>query len=151
MSDRTDRNEWHRSAFGTTTDAHGLAVLDEGTCFDLLGRETVGRLGFSAQALPTILPVNFVLRDRTIVFGSEIGEKLRAARARAVACFEIDGFDELGRDGWSVLATGRLAPMDAAQAALMTAYPVAHWGLEGARHFVELPIELISGRRLRHG
>ena len=145
------REHWHRPGFGAATDVHGLSVLDERTCFELLSRETVGRLGFSAQALPVILPVNFVLRDRTIVFSSETGEKLRAAQERAVACFEIDWFDAVGHDGWSVLATGRLAPMDPERAALMTAFPVAHWGLDGSRHFVELPIELISGRRLRHG
>ncbi len=146
MSDPS--RHWHADPFGTATDIHGLSILDDASCLGLLGTETVGRLGFSAQALPVILPVNYVLQHRTIVFSSESGEKLRAAEDRAVACFEIDSFDPLGHDGWSVLATGRLAPVEPDRAALLAAYPIAHWALRGERHFVELPIELLSARRL---
>jgi len=149
VSSPLDRSHWRADPFGHTTDGHGLTVLDEATCFDLLGRESVGRLGFSAQALPVILPVNFVLQGRTIVFSSEDGEKLRAAEDRAVACFEIDWFDPIEHDGWSVLATGRLEPMPVERATLLIAHPVGNWALDGQRHFVELPIEIVSGRRLR--
>ncbi len=142
-------HHWRADPFGSTVDTHGLAVLDDETCFRLLESGSVGRIGFSAQVLPVIFPVNYLLQHRTVVFSSEPGEKLRAAEERAVACFEIDWFDPLGHDGWSVLATGRLNPIEADRAALLAAYPLANWALDGPRHFIELPVELISGRRLR--
>jgi nitroimidazol reductase NimA-like FMN-containing flavoprotein (pyridoxamine 5'-phosphate oxidase superfamily) len=131
------------------TDAHGLAVIDDARCFTLLGESSIGRLGFSAQALPVIFPVNYVLDHRSIVFSSEPGEKLRAAEDQVVACFEIDQFDAMAHEGWSVLATGRLRLVEPARAALLAARPAAHWALEGPTTFIELPVDLISGRRIR--
>jgi nitroimidazol reductase NimA-like FMN-containing flavoprotein (pyridoxamine 5'-phosphate oxidase superfamily) len=45
-----------------------LEELDEAQCLNLLATISVGRVGISSEALPAILPVNFVLHHRDILF-----------------------------------------------------------------------------------
>jgi len=133
-----------------STDRHGLEVLDKSSCLRLLGSAHVGRVGFSSGALPVVLPVNFVLIGDTIVFRSEDGVKTRAAHDAVVACFEVDGFDGLIHNGWSVLATGRLREVDNPEELQRAErLPLASWMSNGMDHYIELGIELLSGRRLR--
>ncbi len=125
-------------------------TLDEATCLRLLAGKPIGRLGFSSLALPVVIPVNYVLRERTIVFGSEEGEKARAARERAVACLQVDQFDEQGLDGWSVLATGRLGVVPPSRRPVDGPMPRFPWTSDSPALLVELFVELVSGRRIRH-
>lgn len=141
---------WSHLPEAVGRDAHGLGMLDDDSCFGLLAGHPVGRLGFSAGGLPVIFPVNFVLDGHTIVFCSEAGEKFRAAQQRAVACLEIDHFDGLGHSGWSVLATGRLAVASPDRHEALADLPLAPWALTGTSRFVEMPVELISGRTVGH-
>src|SRR5436190_19795701 len=114
-----------------------LEQLDDDACLQLLAREPVGRLALSSGALPVVLPVNFVLVERTIVFASDPGSKLDAARAGTVACFEVDGFDRWNHGGWSVLATGRLRELtDVRRLTEARELPLSPWALSHANHFV---------------
>ena len=128
----------------------GFEILNEDECLRLLDREPIGRIALTAAALPVVLPVNFVTFDHTIVFASEPGLKLEAARAGQVACLEVDGYEVLDHSGWSVLATGRLAEItDPERLAAARRLPLSPWALTDPKHYVELPIELLSGRRIR--
>jgi hypothetical protein len=40
-------------------DRNGLEVLSRHECLRLLGTATLGRIGVTSDALPTVLPVNF--------------------------------------------------------------------------------------------
>ncbi len=126
-----------------------VEVLDEDECLELLAREPVGRLGLTSSALPVVLPVNFTLVGRSIVFASEPGLKLDAARQSTVACLEVDGYEVFGHTGWSVLATGRLQeitePSRIEEAKQLRLSP---WAISHPQFFVELNIELLSGRRI---
>jgi len=135
---------------GSGTPVSDTDALDEATCLRLLAGRPIGRLGFSSQALPVVIPVNFVLRERTIVFGSGEGEEAQAARERAVACLQVDQFDEQGVDGWSVLATGRLGVMPPERQPEGDALPRVPWTLDPPVLLLELLVELVSGRRIRH-
>jgi len=126
-----------------------LEILDEAECRRLLGREPVGRLALTAKALPVVLPINFVLVDETVVFATDEGLKLEAARQGSVACLEVDGFEVWRHGGWSVLATGRLREItDPQRLAEAKQLPLSPWALARPQHYVELPIELLSGRRI---
>ena len=54
---------------------------------------------------PLVFPVNFTLDGDAVVFRTDEGTKLHAARNGPVA-FECDGIDPVYHTGWSVLATG---------------------------------------------
>jgi len=126
-----------------------LEILDEDECLALLAREPVGRLGLAASALPVVLPVNFALVGRTIVFASEPGLKLEAARQGTVACLEVDGYDTWAHSGWSVLATGRMQEItDPGRVAEAKELAVSPWAIQHPQFYVEIEIELLSGRRI---
>src|SRR5262245_35950498 len=87
-------------------DRNGLEVLGREECLILLDRSTVGRVGLSIGALPTVLPVNFRLVDEHVVFRTGVGSKLDAATRGAVIAFEVDHVDPVSHTGWSVVVTG---------------------------------------------
>ncbi len=126
-----------------------LIVLDEATCMRALHGGEVGRLGFSAAALPVVLPVNYAIRGRCLYFRTEPGMKLDAARAGVVACLEVDDFHEGHRSATSVLATGRMRLItDPDELERLSDLVLVPWGAPAAQHLVELTIELLSGREL---
>ncbi len=83
-------------------------VLDEATCLDLLASEPVGRLAFTYQGDPAILPVNFVVVDGDVAFRTARGSKLEAAQTspEKVVAFEVDRYDRDDHSGWSVVVKG---------------------------------------------
>ncbi len=115
----------------------------------LLDHERIGRLGLCDSDTPLILPINYLLHDGRIVFRSADGIKTRAAEAAAAACLEIDWFDRFEHDGWSVLASGRLAVVSPEVADASERLPLVPWALRGETRVIELSIEQVSGRVLR--
>ena len=89
----------------------GLDILDEDECLRLLGTMPIGRVGICSGSLPAILPVNFELYGRLIVFRTGRGTKLDAAVRSAVVAFQADQYDALYHTGWSVLAIGQAKDM----------------------------------------
>ena len=84
----------------------GLEELNAGECLYLLTGTTVGRVGFVAHSLPHILPVNFgVDRDGSIVFRTTSSSVLVEVGGQ-MAVFEVDGYDEARKLGWSVCVLG---------------------------------------------
>ena len=74
-------------------DLNGLEVLDPSECMRLLGSVSLGRIGLSSDALPVVLPVNFVLVGDQIVVRTRRGTKLAAATRNAIVAFEVDQLD----------------------------------------------------------
>lgn len=131
------------------TSAAHLEILDDEDCLAMLRRHSIGRIGLSSGALPVVLPVNFMLDGRTLLFRTEPGLKLDAARQGAVACLEVDDYDVMAHTGSSVLATGRLGVVtEESRLRSLASLPLRPWGAPDARHLVELPIELLSGRTI---
>ena len=87
-------------------DREGLEVLRFDECLELIASAPVGRLAFMAGGGPVILPVNHVLEGTTIGFKTARGSKLEAATMARTVAFEVDGYDEDSRTGWSVLVRG---------------------------------------------
>jgi len=90
-------------------DGAGLRVLGRTECLALLATTHVGRIAVSAQALPLIAPVRFVIDGDHIVISIRSGTTLDAATRDTVVAFEADGPD--GLDGgstvlWSVHVNG---------------------------------------------
>lgn len=142
-----DREEW--SVAGRSHVPGELEILAEHECRDLLGQVAVGRLGLSADSLPVILPVNFVVDGESIVFRTGAGLKLSAATSGDVACLEVDDIDLIGHGGWSVLVTGRLREItDPVELEAAQRLPLAPWWHRVDQRFVRLSMDLLSGRRL---
>ena len=87
-------------------DLHGLEIISDGECRELLRHAAIGRVGFTDAGETVILPVNFAWVAGSVLFRTSMGSKLRnAARAHPMS-FEIDSWDESSRTGWSVLVKG---------------------------------------------
>jgi uncharacterized protein len=92
------------------TDRRGLLVLDTEECLRRLRSVPVGRLAFVHDGEPVVVPLNHGLDGMSVVFRTTWGSKLELAQSAGAAAFEVDGFDENSRTGWSVLVRGTLAP-----------------------------------------
>lgn len=90
----------------TTLNGHALRRLSPAECFELLEPGGIGRVGFAAADGITMLPVNFAVTAKTIIFRTA-PDTLLALYANAQVSFEADCLDEELHAGWSVLVQGR--------------------------------------------
>jgi nitroimidazol reductase NimA-like FMN-containing flavoprotein (pyridoxamine 5'-phosphate oxidase superfamily) len=91
---------------GPADDGRVLRTLSPAECFDLLEPGGVGRVGFMSADGIIMLPVNFAVTGKTIVFRTA-PDTLLALYADGQVSFQADRVDEALRAGWSVLVHGR--------------------------------------------
>jgi nitroimidazol reductase NimA-like FMN-containing flavoprotein (pyridoxamine 5'-phosphate oxidase superfamily) len=82
-----------------------LRTLGPAECFDLLEPGGIGRVGFTSADGIMMLPVNFAVTGKTIIFRTA-PDTLLALYADARVSFEVDRLDEALHEGWSVLVHG---------------------------------------------
>jgi hypothetical protein len=132
-------------------DRNGLEVLDEASCLALLATASLGRVAITSGALPTILPVNYQLVDRTVLFRTGRGTKLDAATNDAVVAFEVDSFDAFEHTGWSVNLIGVARDLDRVLGALpFDRTRIPRWAPRGDERVVAVTAEFLTGRRIHH-
>jgi nitroimidazol reductase NimA-like FMN-containing flavoprotein (pyridoxamine 5'-phosphate oxidase superfamily) len=85
---------------------HALRTLSPAECFDLLEPGGIGRVGFTSVDGIMMLPVNFAVTAKTIIFRTA-PDTLLALYSGAQVSFEADRLDEALHTGWSVLVQGR--------------------------------------------
>jgi hypothetical protein len=132
-------------------DENGLEILERDACFELLRTEHLGRVGIVLDALPVILPIDYVIVDDQVVFRTVPGTKLAAATRNAVVAFEVDHEDPLGTERWSVLVVGVAHPMGLSEVA-DAVWRVGHlgpWADRTDTRPVGITADIVSGRRLR--
>lgn len=130
-------------------DSAGLEVLDVEECLRLLATVPIGRVVFTDQALPGVLPVNFLLHNGTIVLRTGEGSKLTAALRDAVVAFEADEFDVENRTGWSVMVIGHARLVrDGTERAKLSALDLTPWTPGQREHFIVISTEIVTGRRV---
>jgi nitroimidazol reductase NimA-like FMN-containing flavoprotein (pyridoxamine 5'-phosphate oxidase superfamily) len=84
---------------------HALRTLSPTECFFLLEPGGIGRVGFASADGIMMLPVNFAVTGKTIIFRTA-PDTLLALYANAQVSFEADRLDEALHEGWSVLVHG---------------------------------------------
>jgi nitroimidazol reductase NimA-like FMN-containing flavoprotein (pyridoxamine 5'-phosphate oxidase superfamily) len=135
-------------------DVHPAASLDQLSaedCFDLLATESIGRVGLIVDGRPEVLPVNYVVDGKTIVFRTAEGTVLNQAAMQVVA-FEVDHIDHSDLTGWSVLAQG--VAQDIGEAIDLRSEELRRLALvtwaPGRRHrWFRVDADRVTGRRLR--
>jgi nitroimidazol reductase NimA-like FMN-containing flavoprotein (pyridoxamine 5'-phosphate oxidase superfamily) len=93
-------------AAGPAARERALRKLSPAECFDLLEPGGIGRVGFTSADGIMMLPVNFAVAGKAIIFRTA-PDTLLALYADAPVSFEVDHLDEVLREGWSVLVLGR--------------------------------------------
>lgn len=74
-------------------------------CWDRLATHGIGRIGLATHAGPAVIPVNYSVDSRTIVFRTSSDSTTAEALDTEVA-FEVDHINEHLSEGWSVLIVG---------------------------------------------
>jgi nitroimidazol reductase NimA-like FMN-containing flavoprotein (pyridoxamine 5'-phosphate oxidase superfamily) len=131
-------------------DRNGLEMLDRDECLRLLAGVQLGRVGATTEALPVVLPVNFVLDGERVVFSSSSGTKLYVAATGARLAFEADDIDSAAGSGWSVCVTGPGAVVeDPNEAERLRGLPLDTRAPEGDESLVVIEPQVVTGRRLQ--
>ncbi|MFM9457264.1 pyridoxamine 5'-phosphate oxidase family protein [Streptomyces europaeiscabiei] len=129
---------------------NAFRALDRQECMGLLAKVPVGRVVYTRQALPAVLPVNFVLdADASVLLCTSATSDLVRAIDGFVVAFEGDEFDPVTRSGWSVVVTGRAAVVtDPAEHERLTRSGPSSWMPMRDEVFVRIESEVVSGREL---
>jgi nitroimidazol reductase NimA-like FMN-containing flavoprotein (pyridoxamine 5'-phosphate oxidase superfamily) len=129
---------------------HVLRTLSPAECIGLLEPGGIGGVGFASAEGIMMLPVNFAVTGKVVIFRTA-PDTLLALYADAQVSFEADRFDAVRREGWSVLVHGR-AHKVTEERAVKRLEDVTHlrpWA-PGARDvYVRLAPTRISGRRIQ--
>jgi len=120
--------------------------LSAADCWSRLSETPRGRLGVSADDIPGIYPVDYVVSDGTILFRTAEGEKLRRIRNNSRVVFEVDG--DIERSAWSVVVTGiaREEDLDSALSDVASEGLPA-WAPIDSYTFVRIVPTAVRGRR----
>lgn len=123
-------------------------LLDQGACRELLGLSHIARVAMSIGALPTIVPVTYVIDGDTVVFRVATGAELADVNDSVLA-FEVGYIDPSGQGGWSVLAVGVANEIsDLATRAALALRPHHPWVLAERDRLYRLTLDLVSGTRI---
>jgi nitroimidazol reductase NimA-like FMN-containing flavoprotein (pyridoxamine 5'-phosphate oxidase superfamily) len=122
-------------------------VLDDATCWRLLARAWVGRVGFTDGDGPAVLPVNCAVSDGEIVFRTGRETRLYALRSGVRVAFEVDHADRVAEAGWSVLFRGHLWEVtDNAELARLQDIALHPW-VEGVKdRWMKIVPSAVTGR-----
>ncbi|MFC9221477.1 pyridoxamine 5'-phosphate oxidase family protein [Streptomyces hygroscopicus] len=128
----------------------GFHVLDRQECLRRLAMVPVGRVVYTWQALPAVLPVNFSLdADSSVLLRTSAGSGLVHAIDGVVVAFEADDFDAAARSGWSVVVTGRAAVVtDPAERERLARVGPRSWVVTRDDVLVRVESEMVTGREV---
>lgn len=131
-----------------------IEVLDEEQCLDLISPGGIGRIAYSSRYGPTVLPVNYSLRNGVISFrtaeNGPLDDDLRTgiAGADAHVAFEIDSINPGTRQGWSVLIQGPAHHLDDAEREEVRESGIQSWAPGDRELFLRIVPSRITGRRI---
>ena len=127
---------------------HASGVLSREECLDLLRTQPVGRVVFTLDALPVVVPVGYRVEDGGVVVRARRDSRLAKATVHTIVAFEADHFDPGYLTGWTVSVIGTAVPLptttERLDATMGIAAPEA--GLEP--YFVLIAPSVVSGKRL---
>jgi uncharacterized protein len=127
-----------------------ISRLSREECLRLLASVPVGRLIFTANALPTARLMNFAVVDGVILLRVAAESAIARKATDGVVAFEADELDTAAGSGWSVVVTGRAELVtDPAAVARYRAVPLVPWAPGVRDQFVTVTTEMVEGRRVR--
>lgn len=113
-------------------------------CWQLLGDEEFGRLAYRLVDEVHIVPINYLVDNRCLLFRTASGNKLLAAALHSDVAFEIDWRDD--RSAWSVVARGTLRRLGEDEQHRLDNLPQQPWVDTPKYDVVELTPDEVTGR-----
>ncbi|MBO1332294.1 pyridoxamine 5'-phosphate oxidase family protein [Streptomyces sp. VRA16 Mangrove soil] len=129
-----------------------VRALDREECLRLLAKVPVGRVVYTRQALPAVLPVNFALdTDHAVLIRTSADSELAEVVDGVVVAFEVDEFDAERESGWSVVVTGHATVVtDPAEAGRLSEAGPRSWAVGDDCVLVRIEPAMLTGRELGH-
>ncbi len=126
-----------------------VECLSEDECLRLLATVPLGRVLYTAHALPAVLPVAFeVAPDGRLVLALRRGAAVCRALDDTVTAFQADLLDAVTLAGWSVVVHGRSELVsDPAQYERLVRWGPRAFADGGEPMFAMITPELVGGRR----
>ena len=131
----------------STNEELPVQELTVDACWELLALEEVGRLAYRLVDEVHIVPINYAVDGRALLFRTASGNKLLAAALHSEVAFEIDWHDE--QVAWSVVVRGRLRRVAEDEAHRVDGKLLEPWVSTEAYDVVEIVPEAVTGRRFR--
>src|SRR3954464_3237747 len=125
-----------------------LEVLTDEESRALLAAGGVGRVAVTADALPVIAPVNYVLDGSSIVFRTKRDGMLSRACDDAVIAFEIDDLAADGSGGWSVHVVGIASLVSDSEHVRLLGLQLVTAAGDERDQFVRMRMGLVHGQRI---
>jgi nitroimidazol reductase NimA-like FMN-containing flavoprotein (pyridoxamine 5'-phosphate oxidase superfamily) len=131
-----------------------IEELDEDQCLKLISEGGIGRIAYTGRFGPAVLPVNYELLDKAVVFrtaaNGPLDEDLRTGIANAdyKVAFEIDSIDLATRRGWSVLIQGPAHHLSGDERDAAGRVRVEPWAPGEREMMVRIVPSRITGRRV---
>ncbi len=114
-------------------------------CWQHLEAGEFGRLGFRLVDEVHVVPMNYVVDGRTLLFRTTAGNKLLAAALHSEVAFEIDWYDDASAR--SVMVRGRAHRLDDHELHRLDAVAGRPWVSTQKLEAIELVPEVVTGRR----
>jgi nitroimidazol reductase NimA-like FMN-containing flavoprotein (pyridoxamine 5'-phosphate oxidase superfamily) len=131
-----------------------VTVLEEMSadeCYRVLGTQSLGRVGLVMAGQPLVLPVNYALIGKTIVFRTARGSGFDRVVRGSDVVFEIDHADPAFHSGWSVMGRGRADGIDeTVDLTGLTHAVMRPWARESPPGWIGIPLNHVTGRRINH-
>ncbi|MXM68020.1 pyridoxamine 5'-phosphate oxidase family protein [Streptomyces sp. HUCO-GS316] len=129
---------------------NAFRALDRQECLRLLAKVPVGRVVYTRQALPAVLPVNFSLdMDASVLLRTSAGSDLVRAVDGVVVAFEADEFHAATESGWSVVVTGRAQVItDPVEHERLSRTGPQSWMPVRDAVFIRIEAEMVTGREI---
>ena len=131
----------------TSSTDEPVQQLDAEECWELLEGEELGRLAYRLVDEVHIVPINYIVDGRSLLFRTASGNKLLAAALHSDVALEIDWHDDT--TAWSVVARGHLRQLEEDQEHRVDDLPLHPWVPTLKYDVVELIPENVTGRYIR--
>jgi uncharacterized protein len=123
-------------------------MLDLIECLRLFEKTPIGRIVFTDQCLPVVLPVTYAMDGESAVIRTTVETVLSAAERSSVVAFEIDGIEPDRPCGWTVTGIGQAELVtDPAEVERLSTLPMCGPTSAAAR-FVRIRLNVVQGRLL---
>ncbi|TNC28035.1 pyridoxamine 5'-phosphate oxidase family protein [Amycolatopsis alkalitolerans] len=127
-----------------------MTELGRAEALRLLGSVELGRIVFTADALPAIRPVNHILDDGDVIIRSHTGAALTSS-INAVVAYEADDIDPDTHIGWSVVVTGIARKVTDPDAIARYEQLLTPWADQHMDQVLRIHPEFITGFTLTDG
>ena len=114
-------------------------------CWEHLVAEEVGRLAFRLVDEVHVVPMNYVVDGRSLLFRTTAGNTLLAAALHSEVAFEIDRFEE--DSAWSVVARGQARRLSDHERHRLDTLAGRPWVPTEKLEAIELVPTVVTGRR----